>query len=126
MKCLPHVKLEQAKGNVLHDWHGEILALRAFNLWLVDECAALAGRGSDGEVGEGSQGTEMEWVRWRSERERTDGVQVRGSASDDSPASDVREPDDDDNCGENQEPREYSSAAQHTPPFALRPDVQIH
>ncbi|KAL1634285.1 hypothetical protein SLS58_010727 [Diplodia intermedia] len=41
MKCLPASKLPAAHGAVLHDWHAEILALRAFNRFLVDECAAL-------------------------------------------------------------------------------------
>ncbi|RMY70297.1 hypothetical protein D0862_14771 [Hortaea werneckii] len=56
MKCLPHAKLQSAKGNVLHDWHAEVLALRAFNRFLVDECSDLAKRGS---------GSEGAWVRWR-------------------------------------------------------------
>ena len=56
MKCLPTAKLSLAKGNVLHDWHAEVLALRAFNRFLVDECADLARRGV------GSRGR---WVRWR-------------------------------------------------------------
>ncbi|EGP88053.1 uncharacterized protein MYCGRDRAFT_71372 [Zymoseptoria tritici IPO323] len=42
MKCLPHSKLPFVKGNVLHDWHAEVLALRAFNRFLIDECAELS------------------------------------------------------------------------------------
>jgi len=42
MKCLPHSKIAQAKGIVLHDWHAEILALRAFNHFLIEECLELA------------------------------------------------------------------------------------
>ncbi|KAK1063854.1 hypothetical protein LTR74_009184 [Friedmanniomyces endolithicus] len=60
-KCLPSAKLPLAKGNVLHDWHAEILAIRAFNRWLVDECWELARLGREGEG---------RWVRWRSEVER--------------------------------------------------------
>ena len=56
MKCLPHAKLPSAKGNILHDWHAEILALRAFNRFLVDECSDLAKRGL---------GSEGAWVKWR-------------------------------------------------------------
>ncbi|KAI7298036.1 hypothetical protein KC315_g18203 [Hortaea werneckii] len=56
MKCLPHAKLPSAKGNILHDWHAEVLALRAFNRFLVDECSDLAKRGL---------GSEGAWVRWR-------------------------------------------------------------
>jgi tRNA-specific adenosine deaminase 1 len=42
MKCLPSSKLRQAQGNVLHDWHAETLAIRAFNRFVLDECQALA------------------------------------------------------------------------------------
>ncbi|RMY47234.1 hypothetical protein D0863_15680 [Hortaea werneckii] len=56
MKCLPHAKLQSAKGNILHDWHAEVLALRAFNRFLVDECSDLAKRGL---------GSEGAWVKWR-------------------------------------------------------------
>ncbi|KAF2199111.1 hypothetical protein GQ43DRAFT_465078 [Delitschia confertaspora ATCC 74209] len=41
MKCLPSSKIPLANGTVLHDWHAEILALRAFNRFLVDECLRL-------------------------------------------------------------------------------------
>jgi tRNA-specific adenosine deaminase 1 len=37
MKCLPATKLCQARGNVLHDWHAEVVAMRAFNRFLLDE-----------------------------------------------------------------------------------------
>lgn len=37
MKCLPSKKLPLARGNVLHDWHAEVLAIRAFNRFLLDE-----------------------------------------------------------------------------------------
>ena len=57
MKCLPHSRVKTAKGNVLHDSHAEILAIRGFNRWLVDECADLARSGFGKKDGE--------WVRWR-------------------------------------------------------------
>lgn len=41
MKCLPSNKLPLANGNILHDWHAEILALRAFNRFLLEECLAV-------------------------------------------------------------------------------------
>lgn len=41
MKCLPQSKIPQAQGVVLHDWHAEVLAVRAFNRFLLDECHAL-------------------------------------------------------------------------------------
>ncbi|KAK3298529.1 adenosine deaminase/editase [Chaetomium fimeti] len=41
MKCLPASKLPQANGVALHDWHAEILAIRAFNRFILDECRRL-------------------------------------------------------------------------------------
>ncbi|KAF2403617.1 tRNA-specific adenosine deaminase [Trichodelitschia bisporula] len=46
MKCLPVSKVERAKGVVLHDWHAEIVAVRAFNRFLLQECAILAKTGA--------------------------------------------------------------------------------
>ncbi|KAI6877227.1 hypothetical protein KC318_g16889 [Hortaea werneckii] len=65
MKCLPHAKLQSAKGNILHDWHAEVLALRAFNRFLVDECSDLAKRGL---------GSEGAWVKWRRRVHEEDAV----------------------------------------------------
>lgn len=42
MKCLTAKSVPKAGGYVLHDWHAEILAIRAFNLFLVQECRNLA------------------------------------------------------------------------------------
>ena len=42
MKCLPVHQVSQARGLVLHDWHAEILALRSFNHFLIQECHDLA------------------------------------------------------------------------------------
>ncbi|KAI1655881.1 adenosine deaminase/editase [Daldinia decipiens] len=53
MKCLPMSKVSQAQGNVLHDWHAEVLAIRTFNRFVLDECKALA------------QGHSSEFLRWR-------------------------------------------------------------
>jgi tRNA-specific adenosine deaminase 1 len=48
MKCLPAAKLPEVKGFALHDWHAEIVAIRAFNHLLLEEARALAsGNGSD-------------------------------------------------------------------------------
>ncbi len=41
MKCLPAAKVPHARGFVLHDWHAEVLAIRAFNRFLLDECLEL-------------------------------------------------------------------------------------
>ena len=65
MKCLPRDKIQHANGSVLHDWHAEVLALRGFNRWLVDQCAALARtrhrRGSTSL----DEPDDSSWVRWR-------------------------------------------------------------
>ncbi|PKS09178.1 hypothetical protein jhhlp_003792 [Lomentospora prolificans] len=50
MKCLPAAKLKEASGNGLHDWHAEILAIRAFNHYLLSEAVKLSQ--STGENGE--------------------------------------------------------------------------
>jgi tRNA-specific adenosine deaminase 1 len=42
MKCLPSNKLHLAQGNILHDWHAEIIAIRAFNRFLLDECHLIS------------------------------------------------------------------------------------
>ncbi|KAL8295697.1 hypothetical protein RB597_009212 [Gaeumannomyces tritici] len=42
MKCLPASKVPHAKGIILHDWHAEILAIRAFNHFVLEECRNLA------------------------------------------------------------------------------------
>lgn len=80
MKCLPQSKLPLAKGNVLHDWHAEVLAIRGFNRWLVDECEELARGGfMQGEEGESA------WIRWREEGKtqavRTAEAEVRENMS---------------------------------------------
>ncbi|KAF2834519.1 hypothetical protein M501DRAFT_1061698 [Patellaria atrata CBS 101060] len=40
-KCLPLSKIPRAKGTILHDWHAEVLAIRSFNLFLIQECVHL-------------------------------------------------------------------------------------
>ncbi|KAH8422726.1 tRNA-specific adenosine deaminase [Aspergillus melleus] len=40
-KCLSASQVPNGKGLVLHDWHAEILALRAFNYWLLCECRSV-------------------------------------------------------------------------------------
>ena len=37
-KCLPASQISQCRGLVLHDCHAEILTIRAFNYWLLNEC----------------------------------------------------------------------------------------
>ncbi|CAO1599845.1 hypothetical protein XANCAGTX0491_003557 [Xanthoria calcicola] len=42
MKCLPMNQVAEANGSILHDWHAEIVAIRAFNHFLLHECLVLA------------------------------------------------------------------------------------
>ncbi|OIW31371.1 adenosine-deaminase domain-containing protein [Coniochaeta ligniaria NRRL 30616] len=42
MKCLPATKLSLSHGTALHDWHAEVLAIRALNHFLLEECKAVA------------------------------------------------------------------------------------
>ncbi|TVY25543.1 tRNA-specific adenosine deaminase [Lachnellula hyalina] len=62
MKCLPQKSVPQAQGVVLHDWHAEVLAIRSFNRFLLEECNSLAL----------SKKKSSEYVRVRDEFERTD------------------------------------------------------
>ncbi|KAI0204112.1 adenosine deaminase/editase [Astrocystis sublimbata] len=63
MKCLPSSKIQEAQGNVLHDWHAEVLAIRAFNCFVLDECRGLVS---------GSR-TASKFIRHRFISENTDG-----------------------------------------------------
>ncbi|KAJ0123135.1 adenosine-deaminase [Diaporthe amygdali] len=47
MKCLPMSKLQSAKGRVLHDWHAEVLVIRAFNHFVLQECKAIITDGKE-------------------------------------------------------------------------------
>ncbi|KAM0439686.1 hypothetical protein ACHAPT_000778 [Fusarium lateritium] len=47
MKCLPASKVAESNGVGIHDWHAEILAIRTFNRFLLDECRNLID-GDDG------------------------------------------------------------------------------
>jgi len=46
MKCLPRSKVPLADGFVLHDWHAEVLAIRSFNRFLIQECRDLVASSS--------------------------------------------------------------------------------
>ena len=61
MKCLPQDKVCQAQGIVLHDWHAEVLAIRSFNRFLLEECHALL-----------SQEKSSQYLRIRDKDERTE------------------------------------------------------
>lgn len=60
MKCLPQNKVTEAQGLVIHDWHAEILAIRSFNRFLLEECYAVS-----------KEGFTSEYVRLCNEEERT-------------------------------------------------------
>ncbi|KAF2774028.1 tRNA-specific adenosine deaminase [Teratosphaeria nubilosa] len=96
MKCLPKDKLHLAQGNVLHDWHAEVLAVRAFNRWLVDECANLA---------DPHEGAASAWVRRRQKGQES----RRGH---DNAAAEI---------AQSSEKRHWQGQ-----PFELLEDVQIH
>ncbi|KAL4965853.1 tRNA-specific adenosine deaminase [Aspergillus stella-maris] len=46
-KCLSASQIPNCDGLVLHDCHAEILAIRAFNFWLLSECRAFFQREKD-------------------------------------------------------------------------------
>lgn len=62
MKCLPKDKVPKAQGIVIHDWHAEILAIRSFNRFLLEECLDLAL----------SRKASSEYIRLRAEHERSE------------------------------------------------------
>jgi tRNA-specific adenosine deaminase 1 len=74
MKCLSKDKIPMTKGNVLHDCHAEVLAIRAFNRWLVEEIKGLPLEPSRAEEN-GTNGDQDEgrspWVRRRRRRRRS-------------------------------------------------------
>lgn len=64
MKCLPQSRISQANGIVVHDWHAEILAIRSFNRFLLQECHDLALSNQE----------QSEYIRKRSEKEITESL----------------------------------------------------
>lgn len=103
MKCLPQSKIPLANGNVLHDWHAEVLAIRSFNRFLIDECEELAREG----FGEGREG---KWVKWREEG-------LRYAAAGEGHAREG---------SENTNGDSTFNSDQQGQPFALQDDVRIH
>ena len=61
MKCLPTTKIPQADGVGIHDWHAEVLAIRTFNRFLLEQCRRL------------TTGLPSEYLRWRRDDERNAG-----------------------------------------------------
>ncbi|KAH7176525.1 adenosine deaminase/editase [Dactylonectria macrodidyma] len=50
MKCLPYDKVSESNGVGIHDWHAEILAIRTFNRFLLDECEILLRDGTESDI----------------------------------------------------------------------------
>ncbi|KAF5023488.1 hypothetical protein F66182_4439 [Fusarium sp. NRRL 66182] len=50
MKCLPASKVAESNGVSIHDWHAEILAIRTFNRFLLDECRNLFDRDEESSI----------------------------------------------------------------------------
>ncbi|KAJ4140204.1 hypothetical protein NW768_001559 [Fusarium equiseti] len=50
MKCLPVSKIAQSNGVGIHDWHAEVLAIRTFNRFLLDECHGLLVRDDEESI----------------------------------------------------------------------------
>ncbi|KAI4594382.1 hypothetical protein KJ359_008406 [Pestalotiopsis sp. 9143b] len=104
MKCLPHAKLPRAQGNVLHDWHAEVLAIRAFNRFVLDEARTLLS---------GGPAACSPFLRRRDESE------MQRIESLDSANGDCRGPD-------HEQSKEACASSWHAQPFAWRDDVTLH
>ncbi|KAK5122234.1 hypothetical protein LTR85_004144 [Meristemomyces frigidus] len=121
MKCLPQSKIPLAKGNVLHDWHAEVLAIRGFNMWLVDECQELARRGmpTTRTEGEGENKKEGAWVGWRRRGAGRQGLDGHDGEQDSTACEqDLKGTGESGSCSTQRQVRK--------PPFAVLDDVQIH
>ena len=46
-KCLPASLVPRTNGNILHDWHAEIIAIRAFNHFLITQSKLSTIQGND-------------------------------------------------------------------------------
>lgn len=111
MKCLPSSKLPQAQGNVLHDWHAEILAIRAFNRFLLEECRQLA---------LGGPSMTSPFLRRRTAEEMI-------SPSSDRSSSGGRDCENVNNSSSSERERESETCNYwHAQPFAWREDVALH
>lgn len=68
MKCLPVSKLSQSKGVGIHDWHAEVLALRAFNRFILQECRDVLLQGDESPFvqfrAKSDEATNKEDVAW--------------------------------------------------------------
>ncbi|KAK3330555.1 adenosine deaminase/editase [Apodospora peruviana] len=71
MKCLPASKLPQANGVAIHDWHAEVLAIRAFNYFILEECRRLSLNNKEASSEFLLRGTEEELASQQSQNEAT-------------------------------------------------------
>ncbi|CAI7570750.1 unnamed protein product [Penicillium viridicatum] len=96
-KCLSASHIPRCRGLVLHDCHAEILAIRAFNYWLLTECNSVLSR--EKQLPNGHDTPDDEKVP-------------------DSPFIQRRKIEEDDD-GIGTSPTEW-------PPFEIRPDIKIY
>ncbi|PLB42004.1 tRNA-specific adenosine deaminase [Aspergillus candidus] len=100
-KCLAASQIPNCKGLVLHDWHAEVLVMRAFNYWLLSECRGLLVTDfPSAEEGEHSS----RFIRFR-QQDRKHASRSTGSTSIQSPDPIPPHPE---------------------PPFELQPDVKVY
>ncbi|KAB8236362.1 tRNA-specific adenosine deaminase [Aspergillus alliaceus] len=68
-KCLSASQVPKCKGLVLHDWHAEILALRAFNYWLLTECQSFLAQEQAQKLSDEKKGPFSPYIRRRRARQ---------------------------------------------------------
>ncbi|KAJ9483231.1 hypothetical protein VN97_g10180 [Penicillium thymicola] len=95
-KCLSASHIPRCRGLVLHDCHAEILAIRAFNYWLLTECNSVLSR----------------------EQQLSNGHDTPDEKVRDSPFIQRRKIEEDED-GIGTPPTEW-------PPFEIRPDIKIY
>lgn len=98
-KCLSASHIPRCRGLVLHDCHAEILAIRAFNYWLLTECNSVLSREKQLPNAHGTSTPDNEKVL-------------------DSPFIQRRKIEEDED-GIGTSPTEW-------PPFEIRPDIKIY
>ncbi|PKY04244.1 hypothetical protein P168DRAFT_235879 [Aspergillus campestris IBT 28561] len=99
-KCLAASQIPNCKGLVLHDWHAEVLVMRAFNYWLLSECRGLLTAESLSSEGE----QPSRFIRFRQ--------QGRGHPSRSTGSTSIQSPD--------------STPPHPEPPFELQSDVKVY
>ncbi|PWY72418.1 hypothetical protein BO70DRAFT_431791 [Aspergillus heteromorphus CBS 117.55] len=130
-KCLSASQIPHCKGLVLHDWHAEILALRAFNYWLLGEvrgviemersAAAAAAAAATTSTASASAGTGIVSVSEAvSEKKKTSPfVRRRPERDQHTPASTPEAAE-----AETEPPKQKKKTT--SPPFELHPSLKIY